>query len=103
MSTSLAISINQKGYRFYSPHSHTRILKTNQATFIDEMNISKYADEGNLEPDVIASSGIDSYERLAYNDDEEIYDSMAENNEILAENNVNVLHPPVNFAQEDII
>ena len=88
-----------KGYRFYTPHSHTRILETNRATFIDEMSVSESANENNLEPEVIESSRTDSYEWLLYSDNEEVDYGLPENNEIQVDNNI--LLPPVNFAQEN--
>lgn len=57
------------------------------------MNVSELADEGNLEPEIIESSGSDSYEWLVYNDDKGVNDGMPEDNELTAENNVKILPP----------
>lgn len=52
------------------------------------MYVSEFANENNLETEVIESTGPDSYEWLVYNDDEGVNDGLPENNEIQAENNV---------------
>lgn len=57
------------------------------------MNVSELADEGNLELEIIESSGSDSYEWLVHNDDEGVNGGMPEDNELIAENNVKILPP----------